>query len=390
MELFRELSKNEPWTRGKPASVSVSLWRGRRIVEQSLDGLGPQFVKCGFVLRAAWPGYGTVAFPGRDGSSPLHLQEKAMNLSVPLRLLALLLAACMLLPGTLPAQQEEPKQPSPAQAKEKDKEEKEDAQKAAALKKAALARKVFQNLQKAFQGDAKAAQAMNDALDELFKQPNLSLRELRVGMLVAQISEIRGDHVRALEVYKKLEATFANHPDKRLATLAKNMHEAAKKRLGILGKPLVLEGTLVDGTKLDWNQYKNKVVLVDFWATWCGPCRRELPNVLKLYKQYHNKGFEVVGVSLDTDKEALEKFIEENEIPWPNLFNHAEDNRGWNHPLAEQLGVTGIPHTILIGKDGKVLALAVRGQRLAKKLEELLGSPEQTEDSPSQDENKDE
>ena len=312
-----------------------------------------------------------------------------MNLSVPSRSLALFLAACMLLPGTLPAQQEEPKQPSPAQAKEEDKE-KEDAQKAAALKRAALARKVFQNLQKAFQGDAKAAQAMNDALDELFKQPNLGPQELRVGMLVAQISEIRGDHAGALDVYKKLEATFANHPDKRLAAMTKRLHEAAKKRLGVLGKPLVLEGTLVDGTKLDWSQYKNKVVLVDFWATWCGPCRRELPNVLKLYKQYHNKGFEVVGVSLDSDKEALEKFVEEKKIPWPNLFNHAEDNRGWNHPLAERLGVTGIPHTILIGKDGKVLALAVRGQRLAKKLEELLGPPEQTEDSPSQDEKKDE
>ena len=312
-----------------------------------------------------------------------------VNLFMPLRSLALLLAACMLLPGTLPAQQEEPKQPSPAQAKEKDKEEeKEDAQKAAALKKAALARKVFQNLQKAFQGDAKAAQAMNDALDELFKQPDLGLQELRVGMLVAQISEIRGDHVRALDVYKKLEATFANHPDKRLATLAKNMHEAAKKRLGILGKPLVLEGTLVDGKKLDWNQYKNKVVLVDFWATWCGPCRRELPNVLKLYKQYHDKGFEVVGVSLDSDKEALEKFVEENKIPWPNLFSHDKENQGWNHPLAQQLGVTGIPHTILIGKDGKVLALAVRGQRLAKKLEELLGPPAPTEDSGSQDREK--
>ncbi len=271
------------------------------------------------------------------------------------------------------AQQDEPKQQEKPAAESQNEEQ--DAEKAAALKRAALARKVFQNLQKAFQGDAKAAQAMQEALDELLKQPKLGPQELRVGMLVAQISEIRGDHATALNIYQKLEATFANSDEKRLAELTSKLHEAAKKRLGILGKPLVLEGTLVDGKELDWEPYKGKVVLVDFWATWCGPCLRELPNVLKLYQQYHSKGFEIVGVSLDTDKERLEKFLEEKEIPWQNLFSHDEENQGWQHPLAQELGVTGIPHTILIGRDGKVLALGLRGERLAKKLEELLGPP---------------
>ncbi len=283
--------------------------------------------------------------------------------------------------ATVYAQQEPPPKAAPADSSNKD----QDAEKAAALKRAALARKVFQNLQKAFQGDAKAAQAMQEALDELLKQPKLGPQELRVGMLVAQVSEIRGDHVVALSVYQKLETAFANSDDKRLAELSGKLHDAAKKRLGILGKPLVLKGTLVDGKELDWGPYKGKVVLVDFWATWCGPCLRELPNVLKLYEQYHSKGFEIVGVSLDTSKEALEKFIKDKEIPWQNLFSHDEENQGWKHPLAQELGVNAIPHTILIGQDGKVLALGLRGERLAKKLEELLGPPEEKKSDTEKD-----
>ncbi len=278
------------------------------------------------------------------------------------------------------AQQEPSEKKPPTESKN----EQDEAQKAAALKRATLARKVFQNLQKAFQGDDKAALAMQEALDELLKQPQLGPQELRVGMFVAQVSEIRGDYVAALNVYQKLEAAFANSDDKRLAELSSRLHKAAKKRLGILGKPLVLEGTLVDGKELDWEPYKGKVVLVDFWATWCGPCLRELPNVLKLYQQYHPKGFEIIGVSLDSDKERLEKFLEDKEIPWQNLFSHDKENQGWEHPLAQKLGVSAIPHTILIGRDGKVLALGLRGQRLAKKLEELLGPPEEEKKADSE------
>jgi thiol-disulfide isomerase/thioredoxin len=112
-------------------------------------------------------------------------------------------------------------------------------------------------------------------------------------------------------------------------------------------------------------------VLVDFWATWCGPCIAEIPNVLEQYEKYHDKGFEVVGVSLDQDREALEKFVAEQKIPWPILFEKPE-GEGWQHPLATFYGITGIPTVVLIGRDGKVITLDARGEKLGDRLDELF------------------
>jgi len=113
-------------------------------------------------------------------------------------------------------------------------------------------------------------------------------------------------------------------------------------------------------------------ILVDFWATWCGPCVQELPNVQKQYTKYHAKGFEVVGVSLDEDRAMLEKFVADNKLPWPILFEKSE-GEGWKHPLATYYGISGIPTVILIGRDGKVVSLDARGEKLGEQLDKLIG-----------------
>jgi peroxiredoxin len=97
---------------------------------------------------------------------------------------------------------------------------------------------------------------------------------------------------------------------------------------------------------------------------------------LSNYKQYHGKGFEVVGISLDEDREALEKFVTDRELPWPTLFEDAEGSRGWANPLARKYGVGGIPTVILIGANGNVVSLNARGEKLGKLLEEQLGPAE--------------
>ena len=112
-------------------------------------------------------------------------------------------------------------------------------------------------------------------------------------------------------------------------------------------------------------------MLVDFWATWCGPCVAEIPNVLEQYEKYHAKGFEVVGVSLDEDRGALEKFVDEQKIPWPILFEKSE-GEGWRHPLSTFYGIRGIPTVILIGRDGNVITLDARGEKLGKQLDSLF------------------
>ena len=113
---------------------------------------------------------------------------------------------------------------------------------------------------------------------------------------------------------------------------------------------------------------KGKVVLVDFWASWCGPCRQEMPNVVKVYDQYKKKGFEIVGVSLDQTAEAWKKGIADLNITWPQM----SDLKYWQCEAAAIYGVNAIPHTVLIDKDGTIIERNLRGEKLYKKIAELL------------------
>ena len=157
--------------------------------------------------------------------------------------------------------------------------------------------------------------------------------------------------------------------------LAEANLEGMYRRLTLLGKPMEITGTLLDGKPVDWESYRGKVVLVDFWATWCGPCRAEIPNVLEMYEAYHDKGFDVLGVSLDATPEAAEKYVAENKLPWSSIFPKNEDEREWSNPLVGYYGITGIPTAILVGKDGKVVNMNARGPVLGEELEKLLGPP---------------
>lgn len=116
---------------------------------------------------------------------------------------------------------------------------------------------------------------------------------------------------------------------------------------------------------------KGKVVLIDFWASWCGPCRRENPTVVNAYKRYKDKGFEVFSVSLDSDGAKWQQAIAQDGLIWSN---HVSDLKGWQNGAAQAYSVTSIPHTILLGKDGKIVGSHLRGAALEAKLAELLGS----------------
>jgi thiol-disulfide isomerase/thioredoxin len=113
---------------------------------------------------------------------------------------------------------------------------------------------------------------------------------------------------------------------------------------------------------------KGKYVLLDFWASWCGPCRAENPNVVALYKDYKDKGFEIVGVSLDEDKDAWIKGIKDDGITWPQM----SDLKGWKSGAATKYRVQGIPFTVLLDQEGKVIATNLRGDELRNKIATLI------------------
>lgn len=123
-----------------------------------------------------------------------------------------------------------------------------------------------------------------------------------------------------------------------------------------------------EGNDLKLSQFRGKILLLDFWASWCGPCRAEMPNVKDIYAKYHDKGLEILGVSLDESKDKWVDAIAKEELPW----SHVSALKGWDCPVAKQFNVTGIPRMYILDTDGKIIAQDLRGEELQAKMAELF------------------
>jgi peroxiredoxin len=171
-----------------------------------------------------------------------------------------------------------------------------------------------------------------------------------------------------ISAYIKLDTVlYATYPQNiYVSNLHSQIVSAKKTIIGSLAPDFTLPDT--SGSKISLSSLRGKLVLIDFWAAWCGPCMKEMPNVKKLYTDFKGKGFEILGVSLDKTRAAWTKAISSNNLSWIQV----SDVKFWQSIVVPLYNVSAIPYTVLLDKEGKIIAKNLRGEALYKKVESLL------------------
>ena len=168
------------------------------------------------------------------------------------------------------------------------------------------------------------------------------------------------------EQFKRFGELFVESSNKELASYGRKLSKPkGTTASALVGKTAEFSGLTALGGNLNWEVYKGKVVVVDFWATWCGPCRREMPKLKAIYDRLPRDVFDVIGINLDKDQEALARYVDANAIQWENIITEDAQN------YAKQFSVAGIPTMGVIGPDGKIAAVAHQVQNLEETIKKL-------------------
>jgi thiol-disulfide isomerase/thioredoxin len=236
-------------------------------------------------------------------------------------------------------------------------------------RKAALNQQ-YQEVQSSPKRDSLTAVVISqfNANDSLQKSSLKAQMEKQPASLAWIFFQDKLDMTNDFDIIDKTDAaTFKAYPEN---MFVKQRHQQVnverKTAIGALAPDIALMDP--EGNIRKLSSLKGKIVLIDFWASWCGPCRKENPNVVAVYQKYHDKGFEIYSVSLDKDRESWLKAIAKDNLLWPD---HVSDLKYWKSEGAAAYGVTSIPYTVLIDKKGKIVAKKLRGEELENKIKEL-------------------
>ena len=209
-----------------------------------------------------------------------------------------------------------------------------------------------------------------DLLEEVYIRSDVADAALRFQLLSMQATiawRIQQDVNEAVAILKRMEGEMAGtEMAGRIDQLIARIQGKNLPRAGQLFPDFTFTSML--GQRISLSDYRGKVVLIDFWATWCPPCIRELPNLRRAYRDFHGKGFEIIGISLDTDRDRLLRFLDQEQMLWPQFF----DGQGWDNEISRHFNIRSIPATFLVGPDGRIIATDLRGDELEQALEEAL------------------
>ena len=217
--------------------------------------------------------------------------------------------------------------------------------------------------------------AAKEAQSEMARRTVREHKDDPVGLLAIEYLDLSADRALAKQVLDSTRALMGHtmahrNLSSRLAKVAKPRNQ--KRRNDLIQPGMAMPDiSLSDptGKQRALSDLRGKVVLVDFWASWCGPCRRENPNVVRAWNEYKDRGFEVFSISLDRDVSKWQRAIDQDGLVWPY---HISDLKGWSSVVSQRYGISSIPHAILIDKDGTVVATHLRGNQLERELEKLL------------------
>lgn len=211
--------------------------------------------------------------------------------------------------------------------------------------------------------EMQALQALHasPALLNLLRDPSTVASAQTAAAYAARVEQQKAQALRDQQLAAQAAATArVQQQQQQQAALAKDAVglAPADANNAYVGKPIGLKFTAADGAPFDIEKLRGKVVLVDFWATWCGPCMKEVPNVVAAYEKYHSKGFEIVGISLDKNKDTMLNVTKQKSMTWPQYF----DGKGWGNEVSTRFGIRSIPSMWLVDKKGIVVTTDAWGR----------------------------